>query len=162
MIDNTPDRDYMLKDYQKEIKLFEFSQDRKREYLKIRKNLAMNSFHWHFCNGLRFSRSLIFTNKGYHLSWRWALPEKIGPSSKTYRRMNMQHWHYELFHNGYLAIINYINSELNLWFDYSSCQRFMDFKFHWLRNGLNSEPLNWQCHILRILGSGLGNCFLTF
>ena len=45
MIDNTPDRDYMLKDYQKEIKLFEFSQDRKREYLKIRKNLAMNSFH---------------------------------------------------------------------------------------------------------------------
>ena len=52
----------MLKDYQIEIKLFEFSQDRKREYLKIRKNLAMNSFHWLFCNGLRFSRSPKFTN----------------------------------------------------------------------------------------------------
>lgn len=45
MIDNTPGRDWknsyfciycpdMLKDYQKEIKLFEFSQDRKREYWK--------------------------------------------------------------------------------------------------------------------------------
>ena len=51
MIDNTPGRDWknsyfciycpdMLKDYQIENKLFELSQDRKREYLKIRKNLA--------------------------------------------------------------------------------------------------------------------------
>ena len=51
MIDNTPGADWknsyfciyfpdMLKDYQIENKLFELSLDRKREYLKIRKNLA--------------------------------------------------------------------------------------------------------------------------
>ena len=51
----------MLKSYQRETKLFEFSRDKNRGDLKIRKNDV--TMQWLCCNEFCFSRSPMFTNK---------------------------------------------------------------------------------------------------
>ena len=51
----------MLRTYQAQIKLFEFSQDTNKEELKIRKNNV--PLQWFCYHSVRFYRSPMFTNK---------------------------------------------------------------------------------------------------
>ena len=55
----------MLKTYQRDTALFEFSRDTSREDLEIKKrrHFAMAFLQWLHCNGFRFSYSPMFTNK---------------------------------------------------------------------------------------------------
>ena len=78
----------LLKTYQRETKLLEFSRDRDRDWLKIRKNEA--TIQWLCCNGFRFSVCLRLKTKLY-LSALRAIPKNIGPSSRTSKLIKMQH-----------------------------------------------------------------------
>ena len=104
-----------LKTYQRETNLFEFSPDTNGKDLKIRKNdITLQWLHFamaSLCNGyvtfkkavgkylinkdlyfhFRFSRSSLFTNKAYHLSWQQAMPGNIGLSSRTSKPIEIQH-----------------------------------------------------------------------
>ena len=98
------------KSYQRENKFLEFSQDTKREELKIRKSdvtlqwlhdnscIVMASLRRLHCIGfvqwLSYLLLAYVYKQSYHLAGRQTKLENIGPPSRTYTPMKMHHYLY--------------------------------------------------------------------